>query len=520
MNMKSLFACIPLCLLMFLPVLSCGREDRKSLWTPVSDDVDSLTLLLDSLRQTEAPEEEFSSAVTTLEAAASRPDGSRTAKARSQYWRAYMTERYMRPDSVGHEGFLPLLDSARENIDSASSPYDMARIMSLQANALPPEKAIRAYLGCYEAFADKGDYHSAAGSMHNLAYIYQHFGDYASADICYEKSIDLLEKSQPLDSGKYLRAWNHRAIMHRKMGDTIGAIEIARKVAAMELYDVSDKIVYSTERTLYYDRHDIAHLRRALESARVLGWESDLAPLFLTHFLTFGPSDSVGRWKEITLAASPAESETYNRLIRAGALRDFYLSFGSDSSRMYDDSLHRFTTEWNALQRVIDGHEAIRKAILEEHIANSGKRLDETRRDSLYAVFGAILAVIVAGIGIVLFLMKRAGRMSQNRSGDEVSPQLAAILTADITPAEQWEKFKVIFAQCNPGFKERLLKRHPDLTPGEYRLACLVRTSIDNKHIARLMGISPSSVYTNRFRLRQKLGLDPATNLDIYLLRL
>lgn len=176
---------------------SCGKS-RKSLWTPAGSEVDSLTAVLDSMRRTEAREPEFSAAVSALTEAARQPAAtSPAAKARALYWQAYMIERYTRMDSSGHEAFLPLLDSARPLLDSAASPYDMARLGSLRANALPPEEAIKVYLGSYDVFVDLKDYHSAAGSMFNLAYIYQHFGDYASADICYEKSIGIMERVHP-----------------------------------------------------------------------------------------------------------------------------------------------------------------------------------------------------------------------------------------------------------------------------------------------------------------------------------
>lgn len=523
--MKSAYACILSYLLILLPlVCSCGKGDGDSSWTPAGGEIDSLTVVLDSLCHTEAPKSEFSSAVCSLERAASRSKGDAVAQARAQYWRAYMIERYATLDSAGYEAFLSLLADARLSLDSAASPYDMARLRSLEANALPPDQAIKAYLESYEAFVDAHDYHSAAGSMFNMAYIYQHFGDYASADICYEKSIGMMEKVQPVDTGKYIRAWNHRAIMHRNMGDTVGAIEFARKVSEMDYYDVSDKVLSSTERILYYDRHDIRHLRNALRSARRLGWEDDVVPLFLSHFLTCGPRDSIEYWKEATLSLRVPPGETFNKMARAGALRDYYIRCGSDSASLYGDSLRELSAEWNSIKGVIDGHEAIRRAMLENYIDRFDKKSQDMRRRTVYLLI-AVAVIILLGAGLAIRLVIKRSRQTQavlsaDKDVATVATRLAAALTTDMSPAEEWETFKVIFAQSNPGFQERLLKKHPGLTPGEYRLACLIRTSIDNKHIARLMGISPASVYTNRFRLRQKLGLDSDTNLDIYLLRL
>ncbi len=468
----------------FAVAVSCVRGNGGKPWAHAGKEVDILTARLDSLSRTEASEREFGEAVGALSAAASRNGTTDRAKARAAYWQAYMIERYTRADSTGHEEFLPLLDRARSLLDSSSSPYDMARVASLEANALDPDRAVKAYLGCYDVFSRTGDADAAAAAMFNLAYIFQHYGDYASADICYGKSIDMMERQEPLDSGKYLRAWNHRMVMHRNMGDTAGAVKLAEKVASMPFYEVSDKVVLGTEKMLYYDgRHDIRHLRKAMERAVRLGWEEDVTPLFLSHFLAEGPADSVACWKIRTLQTMPASGELDNRISRAMALRDCYAAEGNDSAALYADTLAMLTAELRRLRTVADGNSGIRRALLDGYVQRES---DRERR-------GTVTAICVAA-GIVLLL---AG---------------AVWLT--------WRyrrKGKMALEERNEGFEERLLRKHPDLTPGELRLACMVRSGADNKHIARLLGISPGSVYTNRSRLRQKLLLDPDTNLDIYL---
>ncbi|MBK8041416.1 MAG: hypothetical protein IPK21_01410 [Haliscomenobacter sp.] len=45
-----------------------------------------------------------------------------------------------------------------------------------------------------------------------------------------------------------------------------------------------------------------------------------------------------------------------------------------------------------------------------------------------------------------------------------------------------------------------------------------LRMNLTSKEIASLMNISIRSVETNRYRLRKKLGIDPSTNLNQFLM--
>ncbi len=66
-------------------------------------------------------------------------------------------------------------------------------------------------------------------------------------------------------------------------------------------------------------------------------------------------------------------------------------------------------------------------------------------------------------------------------------------------------------------FYEKLTKRYPDLTKTEIRLCSLIRMNIENKEIAILQNIEPSSVKKSRYRLRKKLNLDHEEDLDNFL---
>jgi PAS domain S-box-containing protein len=56
-----------------------------------------------------------------------------------------------------------------------------------------------------------------------------------------------------------------------------------------------------------------------------------------------------------------------------------------------------------------------------------------------------------------------------------------------------------------------------NLSPKEVKICSMIRQSIANKEIARLLKVSPLSVGTYRNRIRKKLGLGRKVNLAVYL---
>ena len=82
-----------------------------------------------------------------------------------------------------------------------------------------------------------------------------------------------------------------------------------------------------------------------------------------------------------------------------------------------------------------------------------------------------------------------------------------------------WDDFKRTFENVHHNFFGNLLNQYPDLTPAELRLCALICLNLSAKEMASLMGISPDSVKTARYRLRKKFGLDQEQGLDEFVLR-
>ena len=82
---------------------------------------------------------------------------------------------------------------------------------------------------------------------------------------------------------------------------------------------------------------------------------------------------------------------------------------------------------------------------------------------------------------------------------------------------EDWINFKNLFDTKFPKFNTKLKKELPSLTAAEQRLFLLIKIDFGSDDISRVLGISNTSVYTSRYRLRKKMGLGEDGDLDNYI---
>ena len=85
---------------------------------------------------------------------------------------------------------------------------------------------------------------------------------------------------------------------------------------------------------------------------------------------------------------------------------------------------------------------------------------------------------------------------------------------------EDWEQFMLYFDEVHSGFFNKLKERFPDLTPNELRLCALAKLNLSVKETATIMGITPDSVKTARYRLRKKLDMETEENLTEFMMQI
>lgn len=94
--------------------------------------------------------------------------------------------------------------------------------------------------------------------------------------------------------------------------------------------------------------------------------------------------------------------------------------------------------------------------------------------------------------------------------------QLDARLSAGHHHDKDWKRFEENFDFINDRFIRRLTSHYPWLSKSERKLCIYIYMGLQTKDIAPLLGLSTRGVEMMRYRLRQKMQLEPQLNLKSY----
>ncbi len=103
---------------------------------------------------------------------------------------------------------------------------------------------------------------------------------------------------------------------------------------------------------------------------------------------------------------------------------------------------------------------------------------------------------------------------------DTIIRELNRVIKQHVNIDRNWEDFKRYFEDVHTGFNEKLKAKHPNLSTNDLRICALTRLNLNIKESATILGITPESVKTARYRLRKKLNLEPNEELLSYFLSL
>jgi len=97
---------------------------------------------------------------------------------------------------------------------------------------------------------------------------------------------------------------------------------------------------------------------------------------------------------------------------------------------------------------------------------------------------------------------------------------LNKIVRKNISIDKDWEDFSRFFEDAHQGFYTQLKSKHPELSSNDLKICSLIRLNLNIKEMAGILGISPDSARTARYRLRKKLKLTPEQEILSYLIDL
>jgi len=107
---------------------------------------------------------------------------------------------------------------------------------------------------------------------------------------------------------------------------------------------------------------------------------------------------------------------------------------------------------------------------------------------------------------------------NKNTSLMPLYQRINSLLNLNLNSEEDWNRFLIKFEEKHTGFFRNLKRRYPQLTNHDLRLCACLKLSMESKEIASLMNLSVRAVENSRYRLRKKLNLPPAQNLNEFFL--
>ena len=111
-------------------------------------------------------------------------------------------------------------------------------------------------------------------------------------------------------------------------------------------------------------------------------------------------------------------------------------------------------------------------------------------------------------------------KTSTPKQRDKIIKELNQVIKQHINIDKDWEDFKRYFEDVHTGFIETLKEKHLDLSANDLKICALTRLNLNIKESAIILGITPESVKTARYRLRKKLDLKPNEELLGYFLKM
>jgi hypothetical protein len=80
--------------------------------------------------------------------------------------------------------------------------------------------------------------------------------------------------------------------------------------------------------------------------------------------------------------------------------------------------------------------------------------------------------------------------------------------------SDDWDVFRKLFEKLHPGFFDRFEQLSEEITKADLRLAALICLKSSTNEMAKILGISIESVQRTHLRLRKKLMLEQAADLE------
>lgn len=537
---------------------NCGQQSKKH-WSNLGEQVDSLNQVLDSLyRKDDVSSSDGRKLIKELKQLSDAQSDNDLLRGRYLYWNAvFNTVEPAQEDS--------LLNEAKELIDSASHPYDYARL-NLASRSFDRTGIGARYLEfkrSVDYFAQVGDKRMVLFAYRRLGAFFLHIGDYDAYFECSKKQ-EKLALEMGLDSMVIKNKLNF-VLYHTNKGDTVKAKKILEEILSSR-YVKSDSnfmgrvyvnLAHLTKRPEYFKKalevspafSSSPGIRHTLEFAMLEKYEekgnysmadslaSILGPLVLID------GDALAKSKMHSIYSRQAlEKNDYKRAyheqIEAETWKD---SSNTDADRLkvsqlsYQEELQRQEQEMKHAQsmtsmRWLTGgaifllvmvivfvffrnrHTQLKMRQLATEVENANLNLAlEKEKRSLVAMRIAMdeRDNLINDVVDVTDALEAEGKVSS-----AVKNAITTKVRISQMSQKEWEDFQVAYSRVHPDFVKNFKEKYPEVSEGDVRLALYISAGLSTKQIAQAMRVLPESIKKNRQRLRKRMGIDATESLE------
>ena len=548
-----------------LIVAGCTHHDDSLFrWKPLQPEADAIVTRLDSTLLRCGDVRALKPLVLRLESIADRHSDLPQLRARYYYWRAKVYDRLEKVDSMDLWS-----DRARMICDSASYPYDMARInllVDLQLN----ERLIPAYL----VFQKIVDYAQStkdplleADALGRIEVVKEMLG-YGDSSLKDNLRVAEIYSGLGLESYR-LRMNANLAITYMSMNDSVAVDSLLRPL--LDNAEVKRDPSFYAKVLFDMGLHEKnpQYMKEAQEYCKKTG----------NHDLLV-----CCRWSEGNFYMRRGMTEKSDSIMRLLLPEASYLDHPVRKNILYDNSLRlerigetdsalaltrQLMAYDDSMANVVGKNEFI-KAESRQQIA---RYAEKASRDKLEKKLMAVIAI--AGLSLVALIIyiilnsrikrekrrkdeaesesKRRQQLMEKGRREMMSVGLAMtekdkVLEAVLSDIERMEKERLIagdvaqkiktnirlhfnreeerdncrhiLTNSSPRFMDYLRSHYPELTEGDIKMACYIQAGMTAKQIANMLLIQPSSVKMNRHRLRSRPHLSPEVSLEGALTRI
>lgn len=164
------------------------------------------------------------------------------------------------------------------------------------------------------------------------------------------------------------------------------------------------------------------------------------------------------------------------------------------------------------------------QALIQKELENSELKRQELRQQldfknrelTSYALNFIKKNEVVQELQLIINKLKESSVINK----DKLITDLKKIIKKNLSIDRDWDDFSRFFDDVHQGFYSNLKLSHNSLTVNDLKLCSLIRLNLNTKETASILGISPESAKTARYRLRQKLGIDAKQDIANYLVNL